>query len=153
MFRKASLVGLVAMLVALASVATLSFRLPVGPIVLTLGLVPVSALLLTRRPLSRAVPDLVFGSIDTGLLAIPALLGGLTFGVTGAVAGSVVGDAITDAIAGLFEGSVAEWLRARGFDESREAVTTALGKMAGCLFGSGAVLSVAMLLGVSVELN
>lgn len=153
MLRKASIVVLVAALVLLAGTTTLWFRLSLGPVVLMLGFLPLLALSLAGRRLSRAVPDLVFGSIDTGLLAIPALLGGITFGVPGAVAGGVVGDAVTDAVAGLFEGSVAEWLRARGFDESREAVTTALGKMSGCLFGSGAVLSIALLMGVSLELG
>ena len=33
----------------------------------------------------------------------------------------------------------------KGIEESRESVTTALGKMTGCLVGSGLVLSVALL--------
>ena len=84
------------------------------------------------------------------MLVIPALFGGLAFGVPGAVAGGVIGDAVTDSIAGLFEGSVADWLRGRGFDESREAVTTSLGKMSGCPLGSGVVLSVALIAGIRI---
>ena len=94
---------------------------------------------------------MVFGAIDTGLLTIPALWGGILFGVAGAIAGGVIGDAVTDAIAGFFEGSIAEWLRSKGIEESREAVTTALGKMSGCLLGSGFVLSVALLAGIKPE--
>ena len=95
--------------------------------------------------------SIVFGAIDTGLLTIPALWGGILFGVAGAIAGGVIGDAVTDAIAGFFEGSIAEWLRERGIVESREAITSALGKMAGCLIGSGVILTIAILLGIKLE--
>ncbi len=115
---------------------------------LGLSAIPVVGLVVARRTLVGAIPDIIFGAIDTGLLTIPALWGGVLFGVAGAVAGGVIGDAITDAIAGFFEGSIAAWLRRRGVDESREAVTTALGKMAGCLAGSGFVLTVAHAFGV-----
>ncbi len=63
------------------------------------------------------------------------------------------GDALSDAIAGFFEGSIAEWLRKQGIEESREAVTTALGKMAGCLLGSGFVLSIALMFGIQPEFS
>jgi hypothetical protein len=88
------------------------------------------------------VPDLVFGGIDTGLLVIPATLGGVHFGAVGVLAGAVIGDAITDAIAGFFEGGIARWLRSKGIVESRDPITTSFGKMAGCLLGAGIVLSV-----------
>jgi hypothetical protein len=94
---------------------------------------------------------MIFGAIDTGLLTIPALWGGFFFGVAGAIAGGIIGDAITDAIAGFFEGSIAEWLRKKGIEESREAVTTSLGKMAGCLFGSGVILTIALFIGIKPE--
>jgi prepilin signal peptidase PulO-like enzyme (type II secretory pathway) len=151
MIRKASYVTLVALPVAVIGVMTLKYQLPIGPIVLCLGAIPLLGLLLARRSLAGAVPDLVFGAIDTGLLTIPALWGGVLFGVAGAIAGGVIGDALTDAIAGFFEGSIAERLRKRGIEESREAVTTALGKMSGCLVGSGVVLSVALVLGIKPD--
>jgi len=114
-------------------------------------LIPVAGLLIAKRSLIGAIPDIVFGAIDTGLLTIPALWGGVLFGVAGAIAGGVVGDALTDAIAGFFEGGIAQWFRERGIVESREPVTTALGKMAGCLSGSGAVLTIALLIGITPE--
>ena len=89
----------------------------------------------------------------SGLLVIPALWGGLAFGVAGAIAGGVIGDALTDAVAGFFEGGIAEWLRERGIEESREAITTALGKMSGCLLGAGMVLSLALLLGITPQFD
>jgi len=151
MIRRGILVLGIAVVVGIGGLLVLEYRLPVGPCVLALAVIPVAALLLSGRRLSAALPDLVFGSIDTGLLAVPALAGGIAFGVGGAIAGGVVGDALTDAVAGMFEGGVAEWLRAHGFNESREMATTSLGKMAGCLVGSGIVLSLALLCGVRLH--
>lgn len=151
MLRSAASVAPVVIVVGAAGIATVHGHLPLGPAVLAMAVVPVAALLIARRPLSSAVPDLVFGSIDTGLLAIPAVWGGITFGIAGAIAGTVVGDAITDGVAGFFEGHIAAWLRARGFGESREAVVTSLGKMAGCLLGAGLVLTAAWLIGIDLH--
>lgn len=46
---------------------------------------------------------------------------------------------------------IAEWLRGIGIEESREPITSALGKMSGCLLGSGLVLSLALLFGIQPE--
>lgn len=151
--HKALYVGFFAAAVAVGAIVALEAGVPIGPVVLLLGLLPLFGLLLARRHLAGALPDLIFGALDTGLLTIPALWGGLLFGVAGAIAGGVVGDALTDAIAGFFEGSVGEWLEGKGISASREAVTTSLGKMAGCLFGSGLVLSAALLFGVEPRLE
>lgn len=149
MLAKAGLVTFISLPVAILGVIMLQYRLPIGPVVLVLGMLPVFGLIVSGRTLAQATPDLVFGAIDTGLLTVPALWGGFLFGVAGAIAGGVIGDALTDAIAGFFEGSIAEWLRAHGIEESREAVTSALGKMAGCLIGAGIVLSIALALGIA----
>lgn len=153
MIGKATYVAVVSIPVASVGLLTLQHQLPIGPVVLGLGLVPVVGLLLASRKIIAALPDMVFGAIDTGLLVIPALWGGIAFGVAGAIAGGIIGDALTDAIAGFFEGSISEWLRGKGIEESREAVTTALGKMSGCLLGAGAVLSIALLIGIEPELG
>jgi hypothetical protein len=153
LLRKVSYVSLLVALVAVAGVQSVVARLPIGPVVLALAAIPLLGLLLAGRTLLSATPDLIFGSIDTGLLTIPALWGGLAFGVAGAIAGGVIGDALTDAIAGFFEGGIAEWLRDRGIDESREPVTSGLGKMAGCLLGSGLVLCAALLVGIEPEFH
>ena len=151
MVRKASYVSIICLPVALLGIFTLQFRLPIGPIILGLTLIPVAGLLMAKRSLTGAAPDMVFGAIDTGLLTIPALWGSMLFGVAGAIAGGVIGDSLTDAIAGFFEGSIAEWLRRKGIEESREAITTGLGKMSGCLLGSGIVLTIAFLVGIEPE--
>ncbi len=148
MFRQAAYVAILGVIVAAIGVYALQQRIAIGPVMLALALIPLGGLLLAKRSLKSAVPDLIFGSIDTGLLVIPAFGGGVLFGVAGAITGGVIGDALTDGIAGFFEGGIAQWLRKHGIGESREAVTTALGKMSGCLIGSGLVLSMALALGI-----
>jgi hypothetical protein len=151
--KKASYVTIFALPVAIIGVFILRYRLPICPIIVELTLIPIAGILLAQKPMVGAIPDMVFGAIDTGLLTIPGLWGGVLFGIAGAIAGGIIGDAITDAIAGFFEGSLAEWLRKRGIEESREAVTTSLGKMAGCLLGSGVVLTIALIIGIEPEFS
>lgn len=151
LIKKATYVSIFALPVALLGILTLRNQFPIGPVILGLSLFPVAGMLLSRTSLMGAIPDMIFGALDTGLLTIPALWGGILFGVAGAIAGGIIGDAITDSIAGFFEGSIAEWLRKKGIEESREPITTSLGKMAGCLFGSGLVLTIALMIGITPE--
>ena len=72
-----------------------------------------------------------------------AIFGGHFGGITGAILGGVVGNAITDGIAGIFEGYVAEKFENQDVSSHRTMLKSAVGKMAGCLFGAGAVLAVA----------
>lgn len=146
-FTKGFYVFLVALPIALMAIFVLKNSLPLGPIILAMTAIPLCGLLYAERSIKGAIPDIIFGAIDTGLLAIPALVGGLTFGVAGAIVGGVVGDALSDGIAGFFEGSIAEWLREKGIEESRESISTSLGKMGGCLLGSGVVLTIALMFG------
>ncbi|MGC9367524.1 MAG: hypothetical protein ACP5FK_10865 [bacterium] len=153
LFKDAGYVSLFSLTVAIIGILTLSYKLPIGPIILGLSVVPGLGIFLAKKSLVKAIPDIIFGALDTGLLTIPALWGGYLFGVAGAIAGGIIGDAITDSIAGFFEGSISEWFRQKGIEESREAVTTALGKMGGCLLGSGLVLTAALLLGITPKFN
>jgi hypothetical protein len=148
MIKKGFYVSLFGIAIALIGMATLQYRLPIGPIVLITGFLPLLGLFFANCSFKGAIPDLIFGALDTGLFTIPALWGGSLFGVAGAIAGGVIGDALTDGIAGFFEGGIAQWLRKKGIEESREPVATGLGKMAGCLLGSGLVLSVALIAGI-----
>ncbi|UCC12765.1 MAG: hypothetical protein JSW02_04360 [candidate division WOR-3 bacterium] len=151
MIKKAGYVGVLGIIVAVIGVATLQSSLPVGPVILGLATIPLVGIIIAKRTMRSAIPDLIFGAIDTGLLTIPALWGGAIFGVAGAIAGGVIGDALTDGIAGFFEGSIATWLRRKGIEESREPINAALGKMAGCLAGSGLVLTCALIIGIRVR--
>jgi hypothetical protein len=151
MARKALYVSMFAIPVAIIGIIALQFHFPIGPIVIGMSIIPIAGLFFAKRQMTGAIPDFIFGALDTGILTIPAIWGGIFFGVIGAIAGGVIGDAITDAIAGFFEGSIAEWLRSKGIEESREAVTTSLGKMSGCLFGSGLVLTIALIAGIKMS--
>jgi len=112
----------------------------IGWVVLSLGLLCLALLEFFKISIKNVWPDIVFGLIDNGILAILAVIGGSIAGVAGAIIGGVVGNAITDGIAGIFEGYIAERLRESKISEARTMLGSAVGKMAGCLIGAGVVL-------------
>lgn len=117
-----------------------------GLILIILSLLALASLIPFKINLKSVLPDIFFGIIDNGFLAIFAIFGGHFAGVTGAIIGGVVGNSITDGVAGIFEGSMAERLRLKFVVEERTMLKSAVGKMAGCLLGAGAVLAVNSLL-------
>ena len=118
----------------------------IGFVLILLGILCLLSLLPFKIGLKSVQPDIFFGVIDNGILAIMAIFGGHFAGVTGAILGGVVGNAITDGIAGIFEGYSAEKLRLQLVSEERTMLKSAVGKMAGCLFGAGVVLVIANLI-------
>ncbi len=118
----------------------------IGIVLIFLAILCVLSLIPFKIKLKSIQPDIVFGLIDNGVLAILAIFGGHFAGITGAILGGVVGNAITDGIAGIFEGYSAEKLRSQLVSEERTMLKSAVGKMAGCLFGAGIVLVIANLL-------
>jgi len=117
----------------------------IGIVLIVLAILCVLSLLPFKVKLRSIQPDIVFGLIDNGILAVLAIFGGHFAGVAGAILGGVVGNAITDGIAGIFEGYSAEKLRLQLIPEERTMLKSAVGKMAGCLLGAGVVLVVANL--------
>ncbi len=115
----------------------------IGPITLLLGFVPLIPLKVSGRSTKSVSADIIFGAIDTGILGVTALIGASFAGVLGAILGGAVGDCISDGFGGLFEGKVAEQLRKSGIEESRTPLSASMGKMSGCLFGVGIVLTIA----------
>ncbi len=113
-----------------------------GVILLILALLCIVSLIPFKVDLKSILPDIFFGLIDNGILAVLAIFGGHFAGVTGAILGGVVGNAITDGIAGIFEGQMAEKLRSKSVAEERTMLKSAVGKMAGCLLGAGVVLAI-----------
>jgi len=109
----------------------------IGYVLIALAGVCLLSLKLFNIKISSVKPDIIFGVIDNGILALMAVIGGEVAGVAGAVIGGVVGNAITDGIAGLFEGYSAE---VYGSLDKRTILGSAVGKMAGCLLGAGVVL-------------
>ena len=122
----------------------------IGLIIFGLGLLCLASLTFFNILIKNVWPDIVFGLIDNGILAIMAVTGGEIAGVAGAIIGGVVGNAITDGIAGVFEGHMAERLRESKISEVRTMLGSAIGKMAGCLLGAGVVLIIANLLDSSL---
>ncbi len=122
----------------------------IGWVVLSLGLLCLVALEYFKISIKNVWPDIIFGIIDNGILAVLAFAGGAIAGVTGAIIGGVVGNAITDGIAGIFEGHMAEKLRESNISESRTMLGSSVGKMAGCLLGAGVVLIIANIINPSL---
>jgi uncharacterized membrane protein len=116
-------------------IAFFSMRLGrfVSIIIFGLGLLPILTAYIFKISLKKILPDIIFGLIDNILLIIPAIIGAELFGAAGALAGAVVGNAVSDGIAGLFEGSISEWLNMKGIDSKRTLLGSSLGKMSGCL--------------------
>jgi hypothetical protein len=114
-----------------------------GFVLILLSVLSLLSLLPFKIKLTQVQPDIFFGIIDNGILAIMAIFGGHFGGVSGAILGGVVGNAITDGIAGIFEGYSAEKLRLQLVSEERTMLKSAVGKMAGCLLGAGVVLIIA----------
>jgi len=118
----------------------------IGLILIILGIICLLSLRLFNINIKSVSPDIIFGLIDNGILAIFALVGANIAGIIGAIIGGVVGNAITDGIAGIFEGFMAEKLRKNKISEKRTILSSAIGKMAGCLIGAGIVLSLSYLI-------
>jgi len=134
--RKALEIIIVILLcVIILTIAFFSMRLGrfVSLIIFGLGLIPILIAYVFKINLKKILPDIIFGLIDNVLLIIPAIIGAELFGAVGALAGAVVGNAVSDGIAGLFEGSISEWLHIKGIDSTRTLLGSSLGKMSGCL--------------------
>jgi hypothetical protein len=114
----------------------------IGPIIVLLGFLPWIPLKILGRSIKSTGADIIFGAVDTGILAVAAMIGASFAGVLGAIVGGAVGDSITDGFAGLFEGKVAEYLRRHGIEEARTPLSSSLGKMSGCLIGAGITLTI-----------
>lgn len=108
----------------------------VGYILVALGLLCLASVKPFGVTIASLGPDIAFGVIDNGVLAVLAVVGGRIAGVPGAIIGGVVGNALTDGIAGIFEGYWAESI----VEDRRTILGSAVGKMAGCLLGAGGVL-------------
>ena len=117
-------------------------KMLIGPILIILGMISLIPVILSKISIRILKAEILFGVIDNGILAIFALSGAELFGILGAVVGGLVGNAITDGLAGIFEGY--EWQKTKKLNlkDSRTALTVAIGKLSGCLFGGGIVLTI-----------
>lgn len=142
---RASLLNVIILSIVIISVIsfTIQHKVLIGPALIALGFLPWIPLCVSGRKINTVAADIVFDTIDTGILGMAALIGASFAGVLGAIVGGAAGDAITDAFAGLFEGKVAEVLKRRGIEQARTPLGSSMGKMSGCLFGIGIVLTIA----------
>lgn len=109
---------------------------------LGLGILDLGILRLFGIKFNQIYPDFIFGTIDNGVLVFATMFGANFAGVAGAVLGGVTGNTITDGLGGLFEGNIAEHQREYKIDNLRTALSTSMGKMAGCLIGAGLSLTI-----------
>ena len=109
----------------------------IGFVFIGVGIIDLLLLKFFKINLKSVYPDIIFGMIDNGVLIFAAIIGGNYAGVIGAIIGGAAGNTITDGIGGLFEGHISEKMRKRKISDKRTALSTTLGKMAGCLFGAG----------------
>ena len=116
---------------------------PDVPIMIMLGFISILSLVLFKAPMRLLKAEILFGVIDNGVLAIFALSGAELFGILGAIVGSLIGNAITDGFAGIFEGYEWQKIKKLKMTDKRTALTVAVGKFSGCLFGGGIVLTIA----------
>jgi hypothetical protein len=110
----------------------------IGPLLILLGIVTLIPAFLFKIPVKSLKADIIFGVIDNGILVIFAIIGAELFGIFGAIIGGAVGNAITDGFVGIFEGFDAQKMKS----VKRTALSVAIGKLAGCLFGAGFVLTI-----------
>jgi type IV secretory pathway TrbL component len=115
----------------------------IGPIFIVLGIIHLLALAIFKIKVKAVLPDVVFGIIDNGILVIGAIIGAGFAGILGAIIGGSAANAITDGFAGIFEGWTAEYLRRHKIRDKRTALSSSIGKMAGCFLGAGIVLIIA----------
>lgn len=109
----------------------------IGPLLILGGIITLIPLFIRRTSFTEIKPELVFGFVDNGILALTALIGADLFGILGAILGGLIGNAFTDGIAGAFEGySARKTIKL-------DPITTSLGKMSGCLIGAGVVIFIA----------
>jgi len=128
-----SIVVLFSIITVVAAFFSIRLGRYVSIVIFGLGLLPILIAYIFKISLKKILPDIIFGLIDNVLLIIPAIIGAELFGVAGALVGAVVGNAVSDGIAGLFEGSISEWLHIKGIDSKRTLLGSSLGKMSGCL--------------------
>lgn len=115
----------------------------IGLIIFLLGALCLASLIPFKVKIQNIWPDIVFGLIDNGILAIMAIFGGEIGGVMGAVIGGTVGNAVTDGIAGIFEGWISENTKNPNINRQRTMLGSSVGKMSGCLLGAGIILIIA----------
>lgn len=128
-------------IILLVSYFSVNNKLIIGPVLIILGLITLAPVLLFKIPITILKGDILFGMIDNGILAFFALFGAELFGILGAIVGGLVGNSVTDGLAGVFEGYEWQKVKQLKIKDKRTALTVSIGKLTGCLFGAGIILT------------
>jgi len=139
-------VTMISIIIAVVAFFFVEQKKYIGLILLALGLLPLVSLKIAGHSIKATISEIVFGAVNTGLLILLAIGGFEIAGILGAVVGVAIGDAITEGYAGILEGEVIDLLKKKKIREEISPLHASLGKMAGCLIGSGIVLIIAWLL-------
>jgi len=131
-------VGILTVIILAIAYFSINQKRIIGPLLILTGIISLMPVLFFKIPFRLLKSDIIFGVVDNGILVVFAIAGAELFGIFGAIVGGAVGNAITDAFAGIFEGLEARKIK----NGRRTALSVAIGKLAGCLFGAGAVLTI-----------
>lgn len=134
-------------LVAAAIITASYFILPkkyaVGPVLIILGFLPLIVLKISGKKISSAISDIVFGTVATAIISLAALFSLNVAEPLGVVVGAAIINLVLFGFAGIFEGMTEDILQNKGIETARNSLSSSMGKMAGCLFGIGIVLTIA----------
>ena len=139
-----ALIQVIILGIVIISITSFAIRekIMIGPSLIFSGLICLISLKAFRKDLKSAYPDIIYGFCDNSILVISSLLGyEILGGQFGAIIGAAVGNGISDALGGLAEGMTAKIMKKRNMLQERTAITASVGKLAGCMFGAGLVLT------------
>jgi len=132
-------VTLLSMIIGIVIYFSSSFE-KIGLILIALSFLPLLSLKLTGEKIRESLSEILFGTVNTGLITLLAIGGYRLEGIFGAIMGVAVGDAITEGFSGILEGELADILIKYKIKEKIDPLISSLGKMAGALLGGGIVL-------------
>ncbi len=120
----------------------------IGPVLVLLSIIPVVILKVFGKPLGSIWADFAFGSVSTGLIGLVSLTGLNIASMLGtskeaSMAGIAIANMIIIGFAGIFEGKISYMLSEKSYATERTPLGSSIGKMSGCLFGIGLVLTIA----------
>lgn len=147
-FKSIISVALLSALVFGASYYFIGKKYAIGPVLVLLSIIPIVVLKIFGKPLSSLWADIAFGCVSTGLISLVSLTGLNIANIMGtgneaSLAGMAIANMIIIGFAGIFEGKISHMLSEKSYATERTPLSSSIGKMSGCLFGIGIVLTIA----------
>lgn len=148
MIRYVSFAALL-ILIGAAIYGLLTLDMVHGPIILAVSFASIGVASLVGFNLKLLIPDITIGFLDAGLLSVVAVIAASGFGIVGVVIAVVIGDSLIDMMISIVDEPLKRWYREHHVDEIDSRFGHSYDKMIGCFIGTGLVLTVAGLAGVS----